>query len=200
MAVAVSTRMRQKIPFIVNTRSDGLLQPLALPSWCSSLPSARRLTTGDSSSTARKSTLSRLVQYMSANEVSPAATPGMPMRPAKLKKVSPRSSARSTLVGLPVTSVTAQMLPAKNCEKRKGISGRLSNWHMRMVTGVSVIVTMSSGMSTVSVAEKHPSAQKRPQGERPYRSTTLTAAVCRKPLRSSAVHRYTDPRNMTTKW
>jgi len=55
---------------------------------------------------------------MRKKEVSPAAMPGMPMRPAKETKVSFRSSARSTFVGLPVTSVTAQMLPAKNCEKR----------------------------------------------------------------------------------
>ena len=101
---------------------------------------------------------------------------------------------------MPVTSVTAQMLPAKNCEKRKGISGRLSSWHIRSVIGVSVIVTMSSGMSTVIVPLKTASAQKSPHGERPYLSTTFTAAVCRKPERSSAVQRYTEPRNMTTRW
>ena len=71
---------------------------------------------------------------------------------------------------------------------------------MRMVIGVSVMVTMSSGISTVSVAEKQPSAQKSPHGERPYFSTTRSAAVCRKPERSSAVQRYTEPRNMTTRW
>ena len=53
------------------------------------------------------------------------------------------------------------MLPAKNCEKRKGISGRLSSWHIRSVIGVSVIVTMS-GMSTVIVPLKTASAQKSP--------------------------------------
>ena len=108
------------------------------------------------------------------------------MRRAKLMKLSPRSSASSTFVGLPVTSVTAQMFPAKNCEKRKGSSGRLSSWHMRIVTGVMVIVTMSSGMTTVITPEKQPSAQKRPHGERPYLSTNLCAHACRKPLRSSA--------------
>ena len=60
---------------------------------------------------------------------------------------------------------------------------------MRMVIGVSVMVTISSGMSTVNVAEKQPSAQKSPHGERPYRSTTLSAAVCKKPERSRAVQR-----------
>jgi len=60
---------------------------------------------------------------------------------------------------------------------------------MRIVMGVSVMVTMSSGMSTVSVPEKQPSAQKRPHGDRPKRVTTLSAAVCRKPERSSAVQR-----------
>ena len=104
------------------------------------------------------------------------------------------------MVGLPVTRVTAQMFPAKNCEKRKGISGRLSSWHMRMVTGVMVMVTMSSGMTTVITPEKQPSAQKRPQGDRPYLSTNLCAHACRKPLRSSAVHRYTEPVNMTIRW
>ena len=53
------------------------------------------------------------------------------------------------------------------CEKRKGISGRLSSWHMRIVMGVRVIVTMSSGISTVRQPEKMLSAQKRPHGERP---------------------------------
>ena len=48
------------------------------------------------------------------------------------------------------------MLPAKNWEKRKGISGRLRSWHIRIVMGVRVMVTMSSGMRTVSVAEKQP--------------------------------------------
>eukprot|EP00962_Isochrysis_galbana_P025880 scaffold8005_cov118-Isochrysis_galbana.AAC.5 len=133
------------------------------------------------------STFERLVRYMNRKDVRPAATPGTPIRPAKDKKVSPMSSASSTLVGLPVTRVTAQMLPAKNCEKRKGTSGRLSNWHMRMVIGVSVMVTMSSGMRTVRQAEKQPSAQNRPHGDRPYRCTTLMAAACRKPDRSSAV-------------
>ena len=56
---------------------------------------------------------------------------------------------------------------------------------MRIVIGVRVIVTMSSGIRTVRVAEKQPRAQKSPHGERPYFSTTLTAAVCRKPLRSA---------------
>eukprot|EP00967_Tisochrysis_lutea_P057199 scaffold72490_cov26-Tisochrysis_lutea.AAC.2 len=149
---------------------------------------------------AATSTLVRLVKYISKNEVRPAAMPGTPIRAAKERKVSPMSSASSTLVGLPVTSVTAQMLPAKNWEKRKGISGRLSSWHIRIVMGVRVIVTMSSGMRTVRHAEKQPSAQKSPHGERPYRCTTLVAAVCRKPERSSAVHRYTEPRNMTTRW
>ena len=48
--------------------------------------------------------------------------------------------------------------------------------------------------------EKQPSAQKRPHGERPYLSTNLCAHACRKPLRSSAVHRYTEPVNMTIRW
>ena len=43
---------------------------------------------------------------------------------------------------------------------------------MRMVMGVSVIVTISSGMSTVRVPEKIPSAQKSPHGDRPKRDTT----------------------------
>ena len=42
---------------------------------------------------------------------------------------------------------------------------------------MSVMVTMSSGMSTVSVPEKHPSAQKRPHGERPEPCTTFVAAA-----------------------
>ena len=45
-----------------------------------------------------------------------------------------------------------------------------------------------------------PIAQKRPHGERPYLSTNLCAHACRKPLRSSAVHRYTEPVNMTIRW
>ena len=48
-----------------------------------------------------------------------------------------QTSASKTLVGLPVTRVTAQMLPAKNCEKRNGTSGSASSWHMRMVIGLS---------------------------------------------------------------
>ena len=71
---------------------------------------------------------------------------------------------------------------------------------MRIVMGVRVIVTMSSGIRTVRQPEKIPSAQKSPHGERPYFSTTRSAAVCRKPDRSSAVHRYTEPRNMTMRW
>ena len=34
----------------------------------------------------------------------------------------------------------------------------LGSWHMRIVTGVIVIVTMSSGMTTVITPEKQPSA------------------------------------------
>ena len=46
---------------------------------------------------------------------------------------------------------------------------------MRIVTGVIVIVTMSSGITTVITPEKQPSAQKSPHGERPYLSTNLCA-------------------------
>ena len=43
----------------------------------------------------------------------------------------------------------------------------MRSWHIRIVIGVRVIVTMSSGINTVRVAEKQLRAQKRPHGDRP---------------------------------
>ena len=113
MSVAASMRTRQKTPLAVNSGTLAEAAPPTpspcpprasppgetMPISCSSLSARCSQSDACESSSpvpAWTSTLSRLVQYMRTKEVRPAATPGMPMRPAKLTNVSPRSSARST--------------------------------------------------------------------------------------------------------